>query len=426
MPEFQGVLVPDLLFADDTTLIGLDPETLQLLLGEVVRFCADWGMEVNAGKTKVMVCRKMEDQDAVPTFRLDNQEIECVELYKYLGLMFHYSKGLAGSFEHRLALARRASFALSQKCAATGIHNPATMCSLFKAMVMPVLFHGAQVAVPFWSKSQMGEAELIFKRFLKAALGVPVSTPDYVIYGEVGQFPISEYAVGWVVKYWNKVWSEENQSHLTYTVVHGDWEHRFHSGWGSSWVAKTLEFFVKEGVEIGSAGNRMVPNPAQQIRHLRAWFRRAWESREVTDSSFRRFYRQITPRWGVDRSVSIPDRKLRIVLARFRAGCYVLNAGPRPGYQRRMGASRADRDCPCCRREPETMAHFFFHCPAYQQGRVRFGINRFWGAGTMYTSIVRLFQDRHSRPETLARFIAHAWKVRDRFVKGDDFLQLWD
>ena len=72
------------------------------------------------------------------------------------------------------------------------------------------------------------------------------------------------------------------------------------------------------------------------------------------------------------------------------------------------------------------MAHFFFHCPAYQQGRVRFGINRFWGAGTMYTSIVRLFQDRHSRPETLARFIAHAWKVRDRFVKGDDFLQLWD
>ena len=425
VPEFQGVPVLDLLFADDTTLLALDPETLQLLLGEVERFCADWGMEVNVGKTKVMLCRKAEDQGPVPSFCLSGQEIEGVESFKYLGVMFHCSKGLAGSFEHRMALARKASFALSQKCVATGIHNPATMCSLFKAIVMPVLFHGAQVAVPFWTTSQLEEAEVLFKRFLKAALGVPVNTPDYVVYGEVGQFPISEYPVGWVVKYWNKVWSEENQSHLKYLVVRGDWEHRFHAGWRSSWVAKTMEYFVGQGVNIGSAGSRMVPNAAQQVRNLRGWFQRAWEGREVTEySSFRRFYRQITPCWGVDRSVSVPDKKLRIVLARFRAGCYELNSGPRHGYQR-MGRG-ANRACPCCRRGPETMAHFFFYCPAYEQERVRLGINRFWGTGTIQTSLVRLFQDRHSRPETLARFIAFAWRVRDRYLQGDDFLQLWE
>ena len=169
----------------------------------------------------------------------------------------------------------------------------------------------------------------------------------------------------------------------------------------------------------------MVPNAAQQVRNLRGWFQRAWEGQEVTEySSFRRFYCQITPCWGVDRSVSVPDKKLRIVLARFRAGCYELNSGPRHGYQR-MGRG-ANRACPCCRRGPETMAHFFFYCPAYEQERVRLGINRFWGTGTIQTSLVRLFQDRHSRPETLARFIAFAWRVRDRYLQGDDFLQLWE
>ncbi len=34
------------------------------------------------------------------------------------------------------------------------------------------------------------------------------------------------------------------------------------------------------------------------------------------------------------------------------------------------------------------------------------------------SSLVRLFKDRHSSPETLARFIAVAWRVRDRYAKG--------
>ncbi len=207
--------------------------------------------------------------------------------------------------------------------------------------------------------------------------------------------------------------------------MRGDWEHRFQSGWRSSWVAKTMEYFVGQGVNIGSGGNRLVPNAGQQLRDLREVHQRAWEEQDRWESTFKRFYRQITPRWGVDRSVSVPDKKLRIVLARFRAGCYLLNSGPRHGYQLCFAAG-ATRACPCCRRESETMAHFFFHCPAYQQERVRFGINHFWGTGSIQTSLVRLFQDRRSRPERLARFIAFAWKVRDRYLRGDDLLQLWE
>ena len=54
---------------------------------------------------EVMVCRKAEDQEPVPGFCLNDREVESVESFKYLGVMFHCSKGLAGSFDHRLALA---------------------------------------------------------------------------------------------------------------------------------------------------------------------------------------------------------------------------------------------------------------------------------------------------------------------------------
>ena len=52
---------------------------------------------------------------------------------------------------------------------------------------------------------------------------------------------------------------------------------------------------------------------------------------------------------------------------------------------------------------------------------MRFGLRRFWGARSIQTSIVRLFQDKHSRPEALARFIALARRIRERCLNGNDF-----
>ena len=191
-------------------------------------------------------------------------------------------------------------------------------------------------------------------------------------------------------------------------------------------MAKVLKFFSTLGVRLGSAGSRQVPNAAEQIRKLRAVFQQGWSTRGLGESSWHRFYRQIKPSWGVDRSLSIPEKKLRPVLTRFRAGCYLLNSGPRHGHSRGMGPHGTARVCPCCLGENETVAHFFFECPAYEQERTRFRLHRFSGAGSMLTSVRRLFVDKRSRQEALARFIALAWRVRDRYLKGEDFLQLWD
>ena len=408
IPDAKGTPLPDLLFADDSTLLALDPQTLQALLKEIEQFCSDWGMIVNVAKTKVVVFRKGEDSDPIPRFTLSGQEVEVVQSFKYLGLHFHCTKGIAGSPEPRLAAARKATFALNQKCTATGIHNPAILCNLFRVIVMPVLFYGAQVSFPFWTRSQLEEADRLFKRFMKASLGVPLTTPDYFVYGEIAQFPISAYPLGWVVKYWNKIWAEVHRSHLTFLVVSEDWDNFRKKGWASSWVAKSMNLFSESGLNLGHFRDRLIPDPQLQIEEYRNRFQRAWEQRGDHESTYHLFYRRIKPEWEKNRSLWIPDKKLRITLTRFRAGCYPLNAGPRHGHQH-LGS---DRSCPCCGHPRETMDHFFFHCTAYDLLRRRFGLHRFGG------SITRLFNEKRCQTASLARFIAHAWGIRGCHLSG--------
>ena len=339
-----------------------------------------------------------------PTFYFQGQALETVDSFKYLGIQFHCNKGLAGSADLRLAAAQKAAFALHNKCVTTGIHNPALLCRLFRTVVIPVLFYAAQVTLPFWTKEQTQEADRIFKRYMKSALGVPGTTPDYFVYGEIAQFPITMYPLTWAMKYWNRIWSEGHQSHLTRTVAEEDWQYRYRTGRQSFWVAKTLTLFIKSNVRLGSLEltvHRQIPDIKEQILGFREQFHRNWEHRTDGGSPYNKFYLEIKPSWGTDRSLQIPDKKLRILLTRFRAGCLRLNCGPRHGHQR----PSTDQTRPCCESPKETVHHFLFECPAYAKPRARFRINRF-------TSPQDLFCTPRSHPEPLARFISLAWGIR--------------
>ena len=54
VPGLMGMAAFLLLYADDVTLIAIDPDTLQLLLDTLHQFCADWDMTVNLVKTKIV------------------------------------------------------------------------------------------------------------------------------------------------------------------------------------------------------------------------------------------------------------------------------------------------------------------------------------------------------------------------------------
>ena len=112
-------------------------------LDALASFCEQRQLTVNLSKTKVVVFEKQ--QSATCDFRLNGAVVERMDRYKYLGFVFHATKGLHFGTEALLAVARKALFAMRRRCALLGIRDPALQCKLFDTLVLPILSYGCEV-----------------------------------------------------------------------------------------------------------------------------------------------------------------------------------------------------------------------------------------------------------------------------------------
>ena len=76
-----------LMYADDIVLLSSSQQGLQTKINVVEKFCKDWCLSLNTKKTKVLVFNKAGRYISQQFTYQDNQ-IECVQQYKYLGVLF--------------------------------------------------------------------------------------------------------------------------------------------------------------------------------------------------------------------------------------------------------------------------------------------------------------------------------------------------
>ena len=74
-----------LLYADDLVLFSDTESCLQAQVDMLLRYCKKWHMIVSLSKTRVMVFNK---RNCTPSIYFDNQLLEVVQQYKYLGIIF--------------------------------------------------------------------------------------------------------------------------------------------------------------------------------------------------------------------------------------------------------------------------------------------------------------------------------------------------
>jgi hypothetical protein len=82
----QDKKISCLLYADDLILISDSEQGLQDRLNILHKYCKDWCMKININKTKVIIFNK-SGRMITRNFNINNQSIECVKTYKYLGIM---------------------------------------------------------------------------------------------------------------------------------------------------------------------------------------------------------------------------------------------------------------------------------------------------------------------------------------------------
>jgi len=117
---------------------------------------------------------------------MNNMELEIVSEFIYLGTMFQRT----GSFkENKINLAEKASKVMYDILNKERVHNLSVSCQLdlFDKIIIPMLTYGSEI----WGYENIDILKKQHVQFCKLLLNLKTSTPNCMLIGEVGRYPLN-------------------------------------------------------------------------------------------------------------------------------------------------------------------------------------------------------------------------------------------
>ncbi len=128
--------------------------------------------------------------------------IECVQTFKYLGILLETILNMDNEIEHLVISNRRSLFTLNHCCAKLCIMDVKICYDLFNTLVRSIASYACEV----WVDSKKIKAiEVVYRRFLKFMLRVQKITSTSIVLAEFGKFPFEHFAWGQLLLYYNYV-----------------------------------------------------------------------------------------------------------------------------------------------------------------------------------------------------------------------------
>jgi hypothetical protein len=195
-----------ILYADDTVLLSEIKEgnRMQQSLNIFQLYCDLCKLDVNINKTKVMVFSKKKNLNY--SFILQDKQLEVVENFSYLSIIFKYN----GTFFHtkkKLVDQAQRSLHFIYKTIRNESIPVDLQLKLFDSMIEPILLYGSEV----WGYENLKILEQIHLKFCKRILKVRNTTPSFIVYGELGRFPLEIRVKLRTISYWCKLVNNETK-----------------------------------------------------------------------------------------------------------------------------------------------------------------------------------------------------------------------
>ena len=190
-----------LLYADDIVIFAYDAKELQLGLNLLSEYCTSWKLKVNATKTKVLIFRKGGTLQRNLVFMYEDQPIEIVRSFKYLGIVFTTGGSFSEAQTTLAGQAQKAIFKLNKYLYKFTYVSPKHKLELFDKLISPILNYSCEV----WGFCQANAVERVHMQFCKKLLGVKKTTQNDFIYGELGRENYATKRSFIIIKYWFKI-----------------------------------------------------------------------------------------------------------------------------------------------------------------------------------------------------------------------------
>ena len=359
-------LVSILLYADDIALVAPDENSLQRMLDCLNDWCLQWQLVVNIDKSQVVHFRR---GPSVPrsgfNFKCGQSELQTVEKYRYLGLIFTefldfniMSKAVAQAATRALGL-------LIAKCKAHGGVPFDVFTQLYYTLVQPIVDYGASV----WGANVFSHIRSIQLRAGRFFLGVGRYTPNNAVLGEMGWTDPCERLWQCIFRQWYRM------DCLSLDRLNGRvhaWALRLALRGIKNAYFKLVKF--SRGIGAWDINNQVLKHRGLAMAKLNECFVSNWKDAINREEGARgvggnklRTYKQIKFDFGTTSYVKDHHltRAQRSALAKFRCGVAPL----RLETGRFEGMSLEERLCPLCQTEIETEVHSIIKCSAFNDLR---------------------------------------------------------
>ena len=350
-----------LLYADDLVLITESEQDLQLLLNKLSEWCKKWQIKVNESKSKVMHFRPKRTRATEFKFKYMTRELDMVQFYKYLGVMFDEHLSFQNCAEVLAGSAGRALGGIISKFKTMKDCSFKTFEKLYNAGVVPILDYGCVV----WGHKDFKSIDDLQNRAMRFYLGVHKFAPILGLEGETGWLPPKLRRYKGILSFWNRIIDMSNDR---VTKVVFNWDYDLQRNNWSSEIKDIFErsnseqtFYRKEKCSVSNITEKIFDN-----------YKENWISK-VRQKPKLRTYKQFKLNFGPEKYLYLNlSKHKRSLLAQFRLGILPLNieTGRYKNIIDNEGNIRKqkpeERLCSLCSSGAvEDELHFLFDCNCY-------------------------------------------------------------
>ena len=181
-------------YADDLVILSRSKTGLQPCLNRLSSYCNSWMLSINPKKTKVMIFQKRAKKSTESSFHIDNEIIEIVQNYTYLGTLISSTGNFSMALDKLKEKALHALFSLRKH---TNISKLSLVLAnkIFDMMISPILTYNSEIWVVYvkpdfksWDSSQIEKTHI---QFYKRYLEVSNKASNMALRAELGRFPLN-------------------------------------------------------------------------------------------------------------------------------------------------------------------------------------------------------------------------------------------
>ena len=182
-PSIENVIVNYIQYSDDLALIGRTAIELQNHLEKLEKHCKNIELEINTNKTKVQIFYKgrLPNADKQFQFKINEKEIECVQTFTYLGIVFTCQLSFSKHIEMVNLKARSKIGIIFSKIKTMNL-TMQMFLKIFSCYILPSFTYGVSIWYDKTSTASIEATNSIYTKYLKRILSLPQNTTNFITY----------------------------------------------------------------------------------------------------------------------------------------------------------------------------------------------------------------------------------------------------